>query len=110
MSGELHVVAIFHPAPGKEERLKETLIDIANKVYENEHGVLKYQIFEQVDSQTGTNVILFQETYADKAAVDHHLSTPYFGAMTELLTKDSLVTKPFEVLVINPIGGFASRG
>ncbi|KAH8590642.1 hypothetical protein B0O99DRAFT_634331 [Bisporella sp. PMI_857] len=109
MSEEIQVVAIFNPTPGKESRLKEVLLDLVSKVYENEKGVKKYQVFEQIDSQTGTNVLLFQETYADKATVDIHLSTPYFGAMTEALTKEELISKPFEVIVINPIGGFASR-
>ncbi|KAF7958551.1 hypothetical protein EAE96_002091 [Botrytis aclada] len=109
MSTDIQVVAIFHPAPGKESRLKEVLLDLASKVHENEQGVKKCQAFEQVDSQTGSNVVLFQETYADHAAVNTHLSTPYFGAVGETLTKEGLVTKPFEVIVLNPIGGFASR-
>ncbi|KAI9650698.1 hypothetical protein NHQ30_000720 [Ciborinia camelliae] len=109
MSEEIHVVAIFHPTPGKESRLKEVLLDLASKVYENEKGVKKYQTFEQVDSQTGTNIILFQETYADKVAVDGHLSSPHFGAANEIVAKEGLVTKPFEVIVLNPVGGFASR-
>ncbi|KAF7892696.1 uncharacterized protein EAF02_000234 [Botrytis sinoallii] len=109
MSADIQVVAIFHPASGKESRLKEVLLDLASKVHENEQGVKKYQAFEQIDSQTGTNVILFQETYADQAAVNTHLTSSYFGAAGETLNKEGLVTKPFEVIVLNPIGGFASR-
>ncbi|TGO70688.1 hypothetical protein BELL_0684g00070 [Botrytis elliptica] len=112
MSADIQVVAIFHPASGKESRLKEVLLDLASKVHENEQGVKKYQAFEQIDSQTGTNVILFQETCyldADQAAVNTHLTSSYFGAAGETLNKEGLVTKPFEVIVLNPIGGFASR-
>lgn len=46
---------------------------------------------------------------ADQAAVQTHLTAPYFGAAGEILAKEGLVTKPFEIIVLNPIGGFASR-
>ncbi|KAH8598659.1 hypothetical protein B0O99DRAFT_684046 [Bisporella sp. PMI_857] len=106
MAQVLQVVAIFNPTPGKESRLKEVLLDLADQVYTNEPGVLKYKAFEQVDSQTGENVVLFEETYQDQATVDAHLSSSYFGAATATMTTEGLITKPFEIIVINPIGGF----
>ncbi|KAF5878589.1 putative antibiotic biosynthesis monooxygenase protein [Botrytis fragariae] len=100
MSEEIQVIAIFHPTPGKENRLQQILLDLASKVRENEQGVKKYQAFEQIDSQSGSNVVLFQETFTT------HLSSPYFTSTGEILAKEELITKPFEVIVLNPIGGF----
>ncbi|EPE33480.1 Dimeric alpha+beta barrel [Glarea lozoyensis ATCC 20868] len=109
MSEEIPVVAIFTPAVGKVERLKEVLLNIIAEVEEKEMGVTKYQMFTQLNAETGKGVILFQETYANQAAADIHLSTPYFAALNETLVKEALLEKPFELFVLGVVGGFAGR-
>ncbi|TVY80333.1 hypothetical protein LSUE1_G007104 [Lachnellula suecica] len=80
MSEQLHAVAIIHPTPGKETR-----------------------------DQTGTNVFLYQEIYDNKEAVDIHMKSSHFISAVGTLTAEGLVTKPIEIIAINPVGGFASR-
>ena len=40
MSSEIHIVAIITPAEGKESRVKELLLDLGNKVKQNENEVV----------------------------------------------------------------------
>lgn len=40
MSSEVHVVAIITPAPGKESRVRELLIELGNNVKQHEKDVV----------------------------------------------------------------------
>ncbi|KAL5323041.1 hypothetical protein ACEPPN_007569 [Leptodophora sp. 'Broadleaf-Isolate-01'] len=104
----VQVVAILTPAPGKESRLKELLIGLAEKVSKNEKDVSKYQVFEQFNSE-GVNVLVVEETYDNQAAFDAHFKTEYFQALGEAVKGEALVTAPIDIKTIKPVGGFASR-
>jgi hypothetical protein len=43
------------------------------------------------------------------AAAGIHLSSPHLAEFKETLEKEGLVTKPFDLLVLKSIGGYAER-
>jgi len=108
MSTEVHVVALLTPAPGKHDRLKELLTNLANNVQSSETGATKYQVFEQVNGE-GINVLVVEETYKDQAAFDGHFKTPYFTALAKAIPEENLVAAPLDIKTIKPFAGFVSR-
>ncbi|KAF7943509.1 hypothetical protein EAE96_011432 [Botrytis aclada] len=104
----LHALAIITPAPGKEARLREVMIELGKKVEENEQGVLRYQSFEQYDGEKG-NVFVVQEIYEDEAALAAHMVTPHFIELGKVLSEEGLLGAPLDIKKIQPFAGFASR-
>ncbi len=68
------VVAGLKVKPGKEKELEDAMREMIAKV-ESEEGTLTY-VFHR--SQHNPGEFLMYEKYRDKAAFDHHISTPYF--------------------------------
>jgi len=108
MSSEIHILAILTPIPGKEDRIKEFLTGVAEKVYKNEPDCSQYHVFEQVNSES-VNVIVLEETYKDQATVDAHFRTEYFQALGKMIKEEGLVSAPLDLKFIKPFTGFASR-
>ncbi|TVY82265.1 hypothetical protein LSUE1_G005979 [Lachnellula suecica] len=106
---EVHVCAILTPAAGKESRLREMLSDLTVKVKQHESDVPKYQLFEQYDSKTGTNVFVVEEIYKNQAALDAHFKTEYFQELGKAIPAEELLAAPLNIMTIKPIAGFASR-
>ena len=79
------VIAILKAQAGKENEMEEALRAMIPKV-ESEEGTLAYILHR---SQVEPGKFVFYEKYKDKAAFDHHSSTPYiqelFGKIGPLL-------------------------
>ena len=52
---------------------------------------------------------LTKDIDVDLAALNKHLMAPYFAAIGKLLPEEGLVTKPLDIIKINPISGFNLR-
>jgi len=110
MSEEIHACVIIYPAPGKESRLKELLIELGKEVQEKEKDALKYEFFEHYNSESGRNIFILQEIWLNKAALDAHFATSHFiTIVTEIFPKEELLAQPLDMMAVNPVGGFASR-
>ncbi len=84
----------------KEGKVDE-VIDLAKTLMAevaNEKGTLSYTLNRDPSNPNG---IIFMERYKDKAALDHHSSTPYFKAFFGKV-KGLLAGKP-EISVIEEI-------
>ncbi|EHK98622.1 Dimeric alpha+beta barrel [Glarea lozoyensis ATCC 20868] len=108
-SSAIHVTAIVTPAKGKESRVRELLTDLAGKVEKQEPEVSKYHLFEQYDSESGTNVFVVQEIYKDKSTYDKHFKTEYFQALGETVQKEELLSGPLNIMTVKPIAGYNCR-
>jgi len=79
------VVAVLKTQAGKEKEMEDALRGMIPKV-QSEEGTLAY-ILHRAQNEPGT--FLFYEKYKDKAAFDHHGSTPHiqelFGKIGPLL-------------------------
>ncbi|KAL3425965.1 acid phosphatase [Phlyctema vagabunda] len=106
-SSQIHVSVLVHPAPGKEASVREIFTTLAQKVQENEPGVLKYQFFEQYDAAEGKNAFVVQEIYKDQAALDAHHTAEHYKAAGQQM--GGLVSAPFDVRKVKPFAGFESR-
>jgi len=72
------ILAWLKAKPGKESLLYEECRKVAKLVRENEPGCKMY--IPHV-SKNDLAEIVFIEKYADKAALKHHLETPYYKAL-----------------------------
>jgi len=79
------VVAVLKAQAGKEREMEDALRAMVPKV-QSEEGTLAY-VLHRAQKEPGK--FLFYEKYKDKAAFDHHSSTPYlqelFGKIGPLL-------------------------
>jgi quinol monooxygenase YgiN len=73
----LVIMAILEARPGQEKALQEALHAMIPQV-QKETGTLIYTLHQ---STQNPGRFFFYEQYVDQAAVDHHLSTPYFKAL-----------------------------
>lgn len=120
---ERHIVAIFSPKPGNEERVRQEvkslshvscvdfslqvhqlLVDQCREVYSKEDYALRFIMTKQVD-MGNPDFILF-ETYKDREAIDQHLSEPHFKHMSKVLTHEGLLEKPPYVAITETNSGF----
>ncbi|KAM3072175.1 hypothetical protein ACMFMG_008631 [Clarireedia jacksonii] len=104
----IHHIAVITPAPGKEARLQEILIDFANAVEKQESGVLAFQLFEQYDGANG-NVFVVHESYEDGAALEAHTKSDGFAAVKKAFADEGVLAKPLELKKVKAFGGFESR-
>jgi len=95
------VVAKIKAKSGEEDKMEKAFLDIMPKV-EQEEGTLVYTLHR---SQKDPTVFLFYEKYADKDALKHHSSTPYFqelfGVLAPLLDGNPEIEMYDEVKGIN---------
>ncbi|KAK9233823.1 hypothetical protein V1525DRAFT_415218 [Lipomyces kononenkoae] len=108
MSSNHHSIVIMTPAPGKADRVKEIMFKNAKLVLEKEPAALKYEVFEQVDSE-GVSVIVLEETYETDAGFDAHIKTDYFLDTVKIGMEEGLLAVPMDVKVLKSFAGFSSR-
>jgi quinol monooxygenase YgiN len=73
---EVHVFATVSAAAGKEDELRDALVELV-KVTHTEPGVVQYILHE--DPQKLGNFYVF-EVYKDKAAMDSHMASAHLAA------------------------------
>lgn len=83
------LIATLQAKPGKEQELETALKSVLPQV-ESEQGTIQY-VLHRSEKQPGK--FMFYEKYADKAALNHHSTTPY---LKELFAKipNLLADKP----------------
>ena len=67
-------------APGQKEAFLNRARQHRDNVHKNEPNCLRFDISEPDDDE---NKVRLYEVYADQAAVDHHMETPYMKAYRE---------------------------
>lgn len=75
------VIARLKIKSGKETEFEKIVTDVLSKV-EKEEGTLRYSLNK---SATDPSDYVFYEKYADQDAVNFHMKTPYFKAMSGTL-------------------------
>lgn len=60
MSGQIEIVAIFKPNPGKADRAQEVLDDMSAYIKANEPGTLKYHLQRETHGDAPTFVLFEQ--------------------------------------------------
>lgn len=85
------LIATLQAKPGKEQELETALKSVLPQV-ETEQGTVQY-ILHRSEKQTGK--FMFYEKYTDKAALNHHSTTPYlkelFAAIPALLAEKPVI-------------------
>jgi len=91
----------------------------------------RYQLFEQYNAESGTNVVVVQETCIsplfllrigfklifsfssrkdkDQATFEAHFKTDYFQNLGKVIPEEGLLAAPLDLKTIKPVAGFASR-
>ncbi len=93
------VVAKIKALAGKENEMKDALLDIIPMVKE-EDGTLIYTLHQD---QNDPSVFLFYEKYKDTDALVAHSSTPHFKALFKTI-KPMLDGSP-EIVMYNELAG-----
>ena len=88
---------IFIKAGSESDFISAAQVMITNS--NKEEGCLGYMLYQ--DPYEKTNFI-FVESYKDQAAVDLHLSTPYFKEFGTRIA--NLISKPMEVKILDIAG------
>ncbi len=97
MTKKLDVIAAIRCKPNREA---EVLAAVEECIAPSraEAGCDKYDFFADMDVQ---GRFVFIETWADKAALDHHMTLPHFNRLVEKLTP--LIDGGFEVQTLEHI-------
>ncbi|OAP54582.1 hypothetical protein AYL99_11030 [Fonsecaea erecta] len=102
--GEVHIIAIFTPKPGKVDRLSELLAAQVAEVHAKEDYCLRFIVTKQINEET-PDFVLF-ETYKSEASIDQHLKEPHFLQMSKTLGAEDVLTKKPYVAKTITTGGF----
>jgi len=97
--GNMVVVAKIKAVNGKEDEMKNALLEMIPKVKEEE-GTLVYTLHQDQNDPT---IFLFYEKYKDLDALMVHSATPYFKELFKTL-KPMLEGQP-EILMYNELAG-----
>ncbi|KAF2673658.1 hypothetical protein BT63DRAFT_421792 [Microthyrium microscopicum] len=103
----IELIAVFHPAPGKTDRIVELLSGVAKIVEAKETGTLRYEIHKQIGAENPK--VYVTERYTDKAALKQHGKFPEFAEMNKAFANEGLLADNLEIHVMTPAGGMASR-
>ena len=96
-SNVLVSIAVLKAKAGKEQALKEELLTLIEPT-RAEPGNLDYVLFEQRDEQ-GT--FYMREAFGDQAALDAHISMPYFQRFAA--TADDLLQEPLQLIFLEQV-------
>ncbi|TDZ26391.1 hypothetical protein Cob_v001479 [Colletotrichum orbiculare MAFF 240422] len=100
----------LHPAKGREDELRQVLLDLAANVHKVESTCLRYEVFEKSGHSTDPSGVVFHllEQWPAQADLDRHTQREWLVAVRQrfndgLLAKDELIEN------VSKMGGFASR-
>lgn len=79
--GKIVLIARLKVKAEKVEELKAAALKIVADS-RNEAGNVNYDIHQSVDDET---LFFWHETWADKAAIDEHFATPFFGEFFKIV-------------------------
>lgn len=96
-SNVLVSIAVLKAKAGKELALKQELLALVEPT-RAEPGNLDYVLFEQRDEQ-GT--FYMREAFRDQAALDAHVSMPYFQRFAAMA--DDLLKEPLQLIFLEQV-------
>lgn len=85
--GKIVLIARLKVKAEKVEELKAAALKIVADS-RNEAGNVNYDIHQSVDDET---LFFWHETWADKAAIDEHFATPFFGEFFKIVEEIAAV-------------------
>ena len=88
------IVGLCRVKPDKIEEFKEVVLDDARHSVLDEPGCLRFDVVQEDEDPTK---FWLHEVYRDRAAFDHHLTTPHYHRWREA-TKD-LFAEPADVSI-----------
>ena len=94
-TGSIYIIAEIVAKPDKADDLRTLMVPFAEKA-RAEPGCQHYELLE-VQSEPGR--FLTFETWADKAAIDAHMTTPHIKEIIPKLTP--ILAKPFTQIFMN---------
>lgn len=91
MGTQVTVIAQLKAAEGKENELKEMLLNLIEPS-RNDDGCINYDLHQSEDDST---LFMFHENWASKELLDKHLATPH---LQDFIKKsEGLLAKPMDV-------------
>lgn len=93
-TGPLVSLAILQAKPVQHDQLRAALKALV-PLTRQDAGCLDYTLFEQADA-AGT--FYMRESFADRAALDAHVATPYFQALAKRFAE--LLVRPLELVFL----------
>lgn len=97
MSKPFVAIAVLKAKPGKQQTLKEGLLQLIEPT-RAEPGNRDYVLFEAQD-EPGT--FYMREAFKDKAAFDAHVAAPYFQRFAA--TTDDLLSEPLKLILLDQV-------
>ncbi len=98
LDSRIYMFAKFHAKSGKEDVLKQRLLEMVAQT-NKEEGCVFYNL--HVDHQK-SDIFYFMECWRDQAALDFHMNTPYVQAI--LRDSADLTQDGIEISYMNLIG------
>lgn len=92
----IRVIARAVARPGREAELHDLLQGMLAPTHA-EDGCIVYELYRSEDSTR----FYFSEQWTSKAALDRHMETPHFQALSARIS--DLVAEPLEVALVEPV-------
>ncbi|TRW23919.1 antibiotic biosynthesis monooxygenase [Flavobacterium zepuense] len=93
----VNLTAIIKSHPGKEDALKEVLLELV-KGSTTEEACLKYDLHQAADEP---NVFIFHEIWRSPAELDAHGQTPHIAKFVK--DSEALLLEPVKVYITNKL-------
>ncbi|KAK5107095.1 hypothetical protein LTR62_001879 [Meristemomyces frigidus] len=103
---QAHIFAIFTPAPGKTERVRDLLKAQSSAVHQKESYAVRFLLTEKAGENGADAEFWLFETYESMEATEQHVTEPHFKTMIEALEKESMLAKPPVVAKTRTVAGF----
>ena len=91
METQVTVIARLRAKEGKENSLKEILLDLIEPSRRDE-GCINYDLHQ---SDNDSSMFMFHENWTSKEALDKHLATPHLQSFIK--ESEGLLAKPLDV-------------
>ncbi|KAG0649694.1 hypothetical protein D0Z07_3707 [Hyphodiscus hymeniophilus] len=109
MSGQVDLVAILTPVPGKIDELIQGLAVLNKHVEDNEKDVLRYELFKQTNGPDGAECLVYIEVYKNKEALDAHRQSEVYAQVQKVGAETKVLAAPPDIKILEHVGGFGSR-
>ncbi|KAF1843284.1 uncharacterized protein K460DRAFT_396622 [Cucurbitaria berberidis CBS 394.84] len=102
---------ILVPCLGKEDNLREALLDLAKTVKEVESECLEYQVIESNRTPDGMPKTSFYllERWTNESALEKHSKRDWLAIHHNLLSTEQLLVGEESIQPVKIIGGFGAR-
>ncbi|KAL6892012.1 hypothetical protein GGI43DRAFT_413959 [Trichoderma evansii] len=101
------ILATVYPKPGKTERIIELYQPIIKDGADKEPGTVQFQLFVDINPETGNEEIFTIEKFKNIEALRLHQQGESLKDFNRITAAEDLHAKPVLVHVVKPVSGFA---